>query len=328
MSHTPKTTTYATGRAALKAVAYSATLVSAAAWVLPVIDAGLPSQVVGGALAAVTVCSVIAMTSVVSAIGRSWASMALIPGVLIIAALQAYSLHNANEVLIEAPRKAAHLASADTVVTNAEHQLDTARTELKALPVLVVPEGVGPQGVVARRIVWEAQREPLAQAVETAKAELVEAKSARVEAETNYRSFVPDAAVWIVGLLLDLCVAALGIWGLEMTAKRQHERDTSEHRQMLMIAADAEAMAAERAEREAQEAREKRRQREQARKLAEIEAEAKAKAEVEARNSDRRKAARKAKLAARKAEADLKSKIPAVAADNGASLRRLFEVVK
>ncbi len=164
----------------------------------------------------------------VIALGRSWASAGVIPVLMVAMAMQAVSFHNFYGTTIEVPHKAAFDAGLEPLhleVGRTTERLETAQAALDAFPALVLPDCLCPKTTAAKTASWEAQRAPLALAVETAKADRADAMKALSDAEAAYRPLAPDWAVWLVGGLLDLSIA-LAIWSLEATARRlrkEHE---------------------------------------------------------------------------------------------------------
>lgn len=198
----------------------------------------------------------------VIALGRSWASAGVIPVLLVAMAMQAVSFHNFVGVAIEAPHKAAFdagLLPLKAEVTRTTERLEMAQAALDAFPALVLPDCLCPKTTAAKTASWEAQRAPLALAVDTAKADRADAMKALSDAEAAYRPLAPDWAVWLVGGLLDLSIA-LAIWSLEATARRirkEHEREAKaeavklERRAEKLKAIRAERLAAQRKAKEA-----------------------------------------------------------------------------
>lgn len=164
----------------------------------------------------------------VIALGRSWASAGVIPVLMVAMAMQAVSFHNFYGTTIEAPHKAAFDAGLEPLqleVARTTERLETAQAALDAFPALGLPDCLCPKTTAAKTASWEAQRAPLALAVETAKADRQNARDALAAAEAAYHPLAPDWAVWLVGGLLDLSIA-LAIWSLEATARRlrkEHE---------------------------------------------------------------------------------------------------------
>jgi hypothetical protein len=171
----------------------------------------------------------------VIALGRSWASAGVIPVLLVAMAMQAVSFHNFYGTTIEAPHKAAFDAGLEPLqleVGRTTGRLEKAQAALDAFPALVLPDCLCPKTTAAKTASWEAQRAPLALAVDTAKADRSAAVMALSDAEAAYQPLAPDWAVWLIGGLLDLSIA-LAIWSLETTARRlrrEHEAKLAEER--------------------------------------------------------------------------------------------------
>jgi hypothetical protein len=189
----------------------------------------------------------------VIALGRSWASAGVIPVLMVAMAMQAVSFHNFYGVVIEAPHKAAFEAGLEPLkleVGRTTDRLEKAQAALDAFPALALPDCLCPKTTAAKTASWEAQRAPLALAVETAKADRSAALKALSAAEATYRPLAPDWAVWLVGGLLDLSIA-LAIWSLEATARRIRK----DHEAKLAAEAKAEAKREERRQEKARELR-------------------------------------------------------------------------
>lgn len=158
----------------------------------------------------------------VIALGRSWASVGVIPVLALCMAMQAVSFHNFYGVVIEAPHKRAFdlgLQSLSAEVTRTTERLDTAQAAVDVFPALVLPTCLCPNTKKAETAAWEAQRKPLEVAVTTAKAERQTAVTALQQASAKYQPMAPELAIWIVGGLLDISIA-LAIWSLEATGRK------------------------------------------------------------------------------------------------------------
>ena len=168
----------------------------------------------------------------VIALGRSFASLGVIPVLLVAMAMQAVSFHNFVGVAIEAPHKAAFdagLLPLKAEVTRTTERLDAAQAALDAVEAPALPERCRqvacPNTIEANAKAYALALAPKQAAVETAKADRQNARDALATAEAAYRPLAPDWAVWLVGGLLDLSIA-LAIWSLEATARRlrkEHE---------------------------------------------------------------------------------------------------------
>jgi hypothetical protein len=188
----------------------------------------------------------------VIALGRSWSSIGVIPVLVICMAVQAVSFHNFVGTIIEAPHKASFdkgLEPLQAEVSRTTDRLNVAQAAVDAFPALILPDCLCPKTTAAKTASWEAQRAPLALAVDTAKADRQNARDALVTASEAYQPLAPDWAVWLVGGLLDLSIA-LAIWSLEATARRvrkDHEREAKA--EAVKLERKAEKLKAIRAER-------------------------------------------------------------------------------
>lgn len=166
----------------------------------------------------------------VIALGRAWASIGVIPVLVICMGMQAVSFHNFYGVVIEAPHKRAFdlgLQSLKAEVTRTTGRLDTAQAAIDRFPALVLPSCLCPNTKKAETAAWEAQRNPLEAAVTTAKAERQTAVMALQQASQTYQPMAPELAIWIVGGLLDISIA-LAIWSLEATGRKLRKDATVE----------------------------------------------------------------------------------------------------
>lgn len=193
----------------------------------------------------------------VIALGRSWSSIGVIPVLVICMAVQAVSFHNFVGTIIEAPHKAGFdkgLEPLQAEVSRTTDRLNVAQAAVDAFPALILPDCLCPKTTAAKTASWEAQRAPLALAVENAKADRQNARDALATASEAYRPLAPDWAVWLVGGLLDLSIA-LAIWSLETTARRLRK----EHEAKLEAEAKASAKREERRQEKIREERAARR---------------------------------------------------------------------
>lgn len=184
----------------------------------------------------------------VIALGRSFASLGVIPVLLVAMAMQAVSFHNFVSVVIEAPHKDAFDAGLQPLrdeVTRTTGRLDAAQAALDAVEAPALPERCRqvacPNTIEANAKAYALALAPKQAAVDTAKADRAGALKALSDAEAAYRPLAPDWAVWLVGGLLDLSIA-LAIWSLEATARRLRK----EHEAKLAAEAKAEAKREER----------------------------------------------------------------------------------
>lgn len=188
----------------------------------------------------------------VIALGRSWSSAGVIPVLVICMAVQAVSFHNFVGTIIEAPHKAVFdtgLEPFRAEVARTTERLDTAQAAVDAFPALILPDCLCPKTTAAKTASWEAQRNPLTLAVDTAKIDRQNALAAQTVALAAYRPMAPEEAVWLVGGLLDLSIA-LAIWSLEATARRVRKDYEREARaEAVKLERRAEKLKAIRAER-------------------------------------------------------------------------------
>ena len=180
-----------------------------------------------------------AIPTTAQAIGKSWASLGSLGAVMIFGLITAYSTHNGYVELIDKPAKAEYLASAPVMDAEAAHDkadavVIKARKALDDFPALVIPPGTGPLTTKARTEAWEAQRAPLEEALDIAKADR-KAAQADLDAKRNaYKSMAPDWAVWLAGALIDLGIV-LAIFGFEatkVTVERQSAREADKAAQL------------------------------------------------------------------------------------------------
>ena len=177
-------------------------------------------------------------------LGRSYASLGVLPVLAICMLMQAVSFHNFVGVVIEAPHRAAFdkgLEPLQAEVTRTTQLADTAQAALDKFPALQLPDCLCPKTTAAKVAAWEAQRAPLATELDKTKAERKAAQAALDEAAAKYAPMIPDFVLWIVGGLLDGSIA-LAIWSLEATARKLRK----EHEAKLAAEAQAEAKREER----------------------------------------------------------------------------------
>lgn len=165
----------------------------------------------------------------VEAIGRSWATLGLLPLLAVCATVQAMTFEQSFKHYVEHPAKAAYEASLQPLVKELDRVTKLADTAQAAV------DGFKPETVDCspcrntRREAAErdAQRlAPLSAALETAKADR---KAALDKLETARKAYVSPAdptAVLIIGALLDIA-AAFGIWALEATKRRLQMKKTA-----------------------------------------------------------------------------------------------------
>ena len=229
-------------------IALSVTVALFGVWGWVQSDAAASQKWLFGSL---TLAVAFAIPTVSMVIGKSWISGLVLFPVLVFSMITAYSTHNAYAVLLDAPRKDAHMASApvteaQALVDEAERVLAGAREAIADFPALVIPDSAGPLKTGALTAAWEAQRAPLTDALDAAKADR-EAAQADLDARRDaYEPMAPDLAVWLAGGLIDLAIV-VAIFCLEMTkvgvAKRiRREADAAADRE---VRADADRIMAE-----------------------------------------------------------------------------------
>ena len=188
----------------------------------------------------------------VIALGRSWSSAGVIPVLVICMAVQAVSFHNFVGTIIEAPHKASFekgLEPLSSEVSRTTDRLNVAQAAVDAFPALILPDCLCPRTTAAKTASWEAQRNPLTLAVDTAKTDRQNALAAQTVALAAYRPMAPEEVVWLVGGLLDISIA-LAIWSLEATARRVRKDYEREARtEAVKLERRAEKLKAIRAER-------------------------------------------------------------------------------
>jgi hypothetical protein len=167
-------------------------------------------------LGTLTACSAGVIPFTVVALGRSAASTLLVLPILVFGAINAYSFHHTVEVLVEAPRKAAHMAEGDADYATAKAASAAAKARLEALAPLALDPTMPKGRVEAQKAAWEAQQRPLVEAVAQARTDEATAKAARDAARGTYKPLAPDWLVWALAVAVDFAIA-VGIWGLEAT---------------------------------------------------------------------------------------------------------------
>lgn len=170
----------------------------------------------------------------VIALGRAWASIGVLPVLVVCMLMQAVSFHNFVSVVIEAPHKAAFEKGLQPLlaeVTRTTARLDAAQADLDAVEAPALPERCKqvacPQTIKANAEAYAAALTPKQAAVTTAKADREKATTALAEARKAYQPMIPEAVLWVIGGLLDGSIA-LAIWSLEATARKvrkEHERE-------------------------------------------------------------------------------------------------------
>lgn len=178
----------------------------------------LASQVLLGAAAGF---SAVVVPAIVHHIGRGWVSLLLALVSLPFLAITATSTHNAWGVLVEDKREAVAVAGEAADVVSAKARLADSDKALQGLK-LVLP--ACPNGCAASirdtTKAWQLQREPLAAAVETAKADLAQAEGKLSAARAAHTPMADDLAVWLVGSSIDVAIA-LGLAVLSIIVRRK-----------------------------------------------------------------------------------------------------------
>jgi hypothetical protein len=177
----------------------------------------LAAQVVFASAAGLAACVIPAC---VHHIGRGWVSGLLALAVLPFGFIAAYSTHHANEVLAEAPRKAAFVAEAEAQVRTWTARVETAQAKLDAHAPLVLTPGMPLERVREQDRVWADQHAPLVVALADARSGHAAAVVARDERAAAYQPMAPDLAVWAVSGSIDLAIV-IGISVLGSIARRK-----------------------------------------------------------------------------------------------------------
>lgn len=175
-------------------------------------------------------------------LGRSYASVGVIPVLLICMLMQAVSFHNFVSVVIEAPHKAAFEKSLEPLeaeVTRTTARLDAAQADMDAVEAPALPERCKqvacPQTIKANAEAYAAALASKQAAVNTAKADREKATTALAEARKAYRPMVPETVLWIIGGLLDGSIA-LAIWSVEATARKVRKEHAAEMERLAKVA--------------------------------------------------------------------------------------------
>lgn len=203
------------GHAALWAASLGLGAFGVAGWIASADS--LAAQVLLASAAGVAACVI---PATVHHIGRGWVSAGLALAILPFGFIAAYSTHHANEVLVEAPRKAAFTAEAEATVRTWAAQVETAQAKLDALPVLVLDPAMPAGRVRDQRQAWIDQRAAFVATLAEARAGHAAAVAARDERAAAYQPMAPDLAVWLVAGSLDLGIA-LGISILSVITRQK-----------------------------------------------------------------------------------------------------------
>lgn len=177
----------------------------------------LAAQVLLASAAGLAACVIPAC---VHHIGRGWVSGLLALAVLPFGFIAAYSTHHANEVLVEAPRKAAFAAEAEATIRTWTLRVETAQAKLDAHAPLVLAPGMPLGRVREQNRVWIDQHAPLVAALTDARSGHAAAVVARDERVAAYQPMAPDLAVWLVSGSIDLAIV-IGISVLGSIARQK-----------------------------------------------------------------------------------------------------------
>lgn len=170
-----------------------------------------------GMLAVGAGLSAIVVPTSLELVGRGWSGLLMLAPALVFGAINAGSFHHAVEVLVEAPREAAHKAEFAETVT----AYDAARKAVLAhAPLMLTPDM--PKGrVEMQQASWDKAHAALIAAEASAKAS--------VETIPAYAPMIDKTALLIVSALLDLSLA-IGLAGVSLVRaanerKLKKERD-------------------------------------------------------------------------------------------------------
>lgn len=177
----------------------------------------LAAKVLLGAAAGLSACVI---PATVHHVGRGWASGLLVLAVLPFGFIAAYSTHHANEVLIEAPRKAAYVAEADALARTWAGRVEVAQAALDALKPLQLAPDMPKGRVTEQRAAWNETRAILKAARDEAQAGHAAAVAARDERAATYQPMAPDLAVWLVAGSIDAAIC-IGIAVLSLIIRRK-----------------------------------------------------------------------------------------------------------
>lgn len=183
----------------------------------------LPAQILLAGSAGLSACVMPAVIHWISERPLSWLlALAVLPFL----GIGTVGFHNAETVLIEAPRKAAATVRQEQAVSDMASKLTTAETTLASLPPLVLPDGAKcrcPQTIRDLTASWTATRAPFEAALATARADHATAVSSYEAALAAYLPLVPDMVVLFAGAAVDLAIA-IGIAVLSVVAPPRQGR--------------------------------------------------------------------------------------------------------
>ena len=212
--------------------------------------AGVASYILAGPefypMAGVAALTAIVIMMTADHVGRGWASLLLVPLLVICGCFQALNLEHSYQFYFEAPAKAAHEAGLKPLQDEADRTAARLKVAEAALDAFQ-PETVDCSPCRnTRREAAERdalRRAPLAKAVDTAKAEKKEAADALDAAQKGYKPFADPLIVLAIGGLLDIAaLAAIGYmaatgrravaeWEAKLAAEAQAEAKREERRQ-------------------------------------------------------------------------------------------------
>jgi hypothetical protein len=202
-------TTAQLARIVLIGVGLASAAFGIAGWIIPEMPSPGWAAII---LATFTALSAAVIPACCELLGKSRASLLLIPAAVVFGAINAYSFHHAVEVLIEEPRREAHHTA---VVAPLEATLATATAAVAAHTAPVFPESMGPRNIAARVQAWEASHAPLLAAEAAA--------AAALKAAPKYAPLIQDAIVWAVAIAIDLSIA-LALAGVALTGAAIRKR--------------------------------------------------------------------------------------------------------
>lgn len=163
----------------------------------------LAAQVLLATAAGLAACVI---PATVHYVGRGAVSALLLLAIAPFGLIAAYSTHHGNEVLIEAPRKAAYVAEADEAVRTWAARVNQAEASLAAHAPLVLAPDMPKGRVEAQRATWSEAHASLTAARDEAKSGHAAAVAARDERAASYRPMASDEAVWLVSGSIDLAI--------------------------------------------------------------------------------------------------------------------------
>jgi len=206
------------GHVALWAASFGMGAFGVAGWIAS--SDNLAAQIMLGSAAGLAACVI---PATVHHVGRGWVSLLLPLVVLPFGFIAAYSTHHANEVLVEAPRKAAFTAEAETQVRTWAARVETAQAKLDQLGPLQLSPDMPKSRVTEQRAARAEAHAVLVAARADAMAGHGAAVAARDSRVAAYVPMAPDWAVWLVAGALDVAVM-VGISVLSIITRRQEPK--------------------------------------------------------------------------------------------------------